>query len=69
MKDRTITKLAHVLGDDELAEELVRAGFVTPRQIKAATDGQLDAVLGKATREAVRAVLPHFEQRTVEKEH
>jgi len=49
-------KLALLLRDSELAGALVKAGFDTPRKIKAASDEQLEAVkgIGPATRKALR---------------
>ncbi len=53
-------KLAHKLGDAELAAALVAAGFDSPAKIRAAKDADLDKAVGKARRQQLRAkVKPH----------
>jgi len=49
-------KLAMKLGDPELAEKLVRAGFDNPAKLRAASDKQLKAVpgVGQASLDKIR---------------
>jgi DNA integrity scanning protein DisA with diadenylate cyclase activity len=53
-------KLAVKLGDADLAERLVKAGFRNPQTIRNAEDKALEAVpgIGKAKREKIREKLP-----------
>ena len=53
-------KLAILLGDTELAGLLVAGGYVTPRQIKAATNRELLAVpgIGESKLAQIRANFP-----------
>jgi len=61
--DARVRKLAHVLGDGELAEKLVKARLDTPRKIKAAEDGAITAIpgVGKSTLDKIRARVPRRE--------
>jgi hypothetical protein len=45
--DARTQKLAHLLGDDELARELVDAGLDTPRKVKAAKRADVEKAVGK----------------------
>jgi len=59
---RATGKLAIKLGDAALAGKLVEAGYTTPRQIKAATDADLQAIpgIGPASVRAIRARFPRI---------
>lgn len=58
MNNRT-QKLAHLLQDEELAEELVKVGLDTPRKIKAITKKDLEKLIDKGK---VDKVLKRFEK-------
>lgn len=45
--DARTQKLAHLLDDAELAQELVDAGLDTPRKVKSFDKGKLEKALGK----------------------
>jgi hypothetical protein len=47
MMDARTQKLARLLGDADLAQELVTAGLETPRKIKDFDKGKLEKALGK----------------------
>jgi len=47
-------KLAKKVGDLELAQALVKAGIENPADLRAASDAELDRIVGKAARKALR---------------
>jgi len=49
------TKLAHKLGDEDLAEALVKAGFDNPAKLRAASDKALRDAVGQGNLDKVRA--------------
>ena len=55
--DARVRKLAAKGLDPEVAEALVAAGYDNPRKIKDATNKELEAVVGRAARKAVREAL------------
>jgi len=58
--DARTQKLAHLLNDAELAQELVTAGLDTPRKIKATRKKDVEKALGK---EKADKALGHFKVR------
>jgi len=54
MMDATVQKLAIKLGDPELAEALVEAGYDNPAKLRKATDKDLEKVVGKSKLSKVR---------------
>lgn len=51
-------KLGKQLGDYDLGELLVTGGLVTPGQIEAASDGDVEEAVGSENLAAVRDVFP-----------
>ena len=56
IQDQRVWKLARLLGDQDLAERLVRGGLTSPRRIKVASDDQIKAIpgIGQAALQRVR---------------
>jgi hypothetical protein len=52
--DRRVQKLARLLKDRKLAEDLVKAGLDTPKKLKSATDQQIVRAVGAKNKDAVR---------------
>lgn len=52
--DARVMKLAHKLGDSQLAAELVEAGLDTPKKIKKLSKSVLKKVIGESKADRVR---------------